>query len=113
MLLFYTNIIFHWKIYSNLFFPVTEFVSGGELYALLNSYGILPVALVQVFVAQIALALGMCGPLSIATSIFSDIVTVVMSFRMKYKIAKGSINAYTNEIFAFIYSRYVIFYLNN
>jgi hypothetical protein len=37
---------------------VSEYVAGGELYNLLKTYTVLPVALVKLYVAQLALALG-------------------------------------------------------
>jgi serine/threonine protein kinase len=37
---------------------VSEFVSGGELLELCQSYGMLPEELVQIYVAEISLALG-------------------------------------------------------
>uniref|UniRef100_V5IA83 Serine/threonine-protein kinase n=1 Tax=Anoplophora glabripennis TaxID=217634 RepID=V5IA83_ANOGL len=46
----------HWQSRKRLYI-VTKFIEGGELYSLLTRYITLPVALVQVFVAQIALAL--------------------------------------------------------
>lgn len=37
---------------------VSEFVEGGELHHLCETYGILPVIVVQIYIAEIALALG-------------------------------------------------------
>lgn len=38
---------------------MSEFVEGGELHHLCETYGILPVTVVQIYIAEIALALGM------------------------------------------------------
>lgn len=37
---------------------MSDFVSGGELHDLLRAYCVLPIVLVQIYVAQIALTLG-------------------------------------------------------
>lgn len=39
-------------------FTVSDFISGGELLELLRRYCILPVVLVQIYIAQLALTLG-------------------------------------------------------
>ncbi|XP_064213508.1 serine/threonine-protein kinase S6KL [Tribolium castaneum] len=47
---------FHWQSKKRLFI-VSNYVAGGELYDLLKTYTVLPVALVKLYVAQLALAL--------------------------------------------------------
>ncbi|KAJ3623799.1 hypothetical protein MTP99_017462 [Tenebrio molitor] len=47
---------FHWQSKKRLYI-VSEYVAGGELYNLLKTYTVLPVALVKLYVAQLALAL--------------------------------------------------------
>jgi uncharacterized serine/threonine-protein kinase SgK494 len=49
---------FLWRIFHDFSFAVSEYVAGGELYNLLKTYTVLPVALVKLYVAQLALALG-------------------------------------------------------
>ncbi|KAJ8916000.1 hypothetical protein NQ315_016678 [Exocentrus adspersus] len=48
----------HWQSKRCLYIGI-DFIGGGELYTILKRYYKLPVALVKVFTAQIALALGM------------------------------------------------------
>lgn len=48
---------FNWQSKRNLYI-VTEFIEGGELFDLLKSYVILPLNLVQLYVCEIAFALG-------------------------------------------------------
>ncbi|XP_063917580.1 serine/threonine-protein kinase S6KL [Zophobas morio] len=47
---------FHWQSKKRLYI-VSEYVAGGELYNLLKTYAVLPVALVKIYIAQLALAL--------------------------------------------------------
>jgi serine/threonine protein kinase len=47
---------------------VSEFVSGGELLDLCQSYGILPEELVRIYVAEISLALGKLQPSNVFKS---------------------------------------------
>ncbi|XP_044760618.1 serine/threonine-protein kinase S6KL [Coccinella septempunctata] len=53
---FIVKSILCWQNKTKLFI-VSNYIEGGELYTLLSNYGILPIALVQLYVAQIALAL--------------------------------------------------------
>ncbi|XP_045477451.1 serine/threonine-protein kinase S6KL isoform X2 [Harmonia axyridis] len=53
---FIVKSIICWQNKTKLFI-VSDYIEGGELYTLLSNYGILPIALVQLYVAQIALAL--------------------------------------------------------
>ncbi|XP_028148616.2 serine/threonine-protein kinase S6KL isoform X1 [Diabrotica virgifera virgifera] len=53
---FIVNCPFHWQSRKRLFI-VTDFVEAGELFSLLKSYITLPIELVRLYVAQIALAL--------------------------------------------------------
>ncbi|RZC39532.1 serine/threonine-protein kinase SgK494-like [Asbolus verrucosus] len=47
---------YHWQSKKRLYI-VSDFVAGGELYNLLKTYTVLPVALVKLYVAQLAFAL--------------------------------------------------------
>lgn len=53
---FIVNCPFHWQTRKRLYI-VSEFVEGGELHHLCETYGILPVTVVQIYIAEIALAL--------------------------------------------------------
>ncbi|KAG5887204.1 hypothetical protein JTB14_016689 [Gonioctena quinquepunctata] len=53
---FIVNCPAHWQSRKRLFI-VTDFIDGGELFGLLRSYVTFPIALVQLYVAQLALAL--------------------------------------------------------
>ncbi|GLV43012.1 S6 Kinase Like [Carabus blaptoides fortunei] len=59
---FIVNCPFHWQTRKRLYI-VSDFIEGGELHQLCETYGILPVTVVQIFIAEIALALvvGTCN----------------------------------------------------
>lgn len=42
------------------FVLASDYAQGGDLYKLLDTYWVLPIVLVQLLVAEIALALGKC-----------------------------------------------------
>jgi uncharacterized serine/threonine-protein kinase SgK494 len=56
--LLYCYVVFCGESFTIFSFAVSEYVAGGELYNLLKTYTVLPVALVKLYVAQLALALG-------------------------------------------------------
>ncbi|PSN35292.1 Serine/threonine-protein kinase S6KL [Blattella germanica] len=54
---FIVNCVFYWQSRKQLFI-VSEYVPGGELLELCQKYGLLPEEVVKIYVAEIALALG-------------------------------------------------------